>query len=465
VSTAIKILFLLLFSLSLEAKLPTYPYGAYPSNYWQFWVFYEKEWRKGQSDVILRPFYSSYKDELSAHKYNTSLYPIYYSEKTNHWSKWTFLFVFSHDSTIHDDTGDDSDLVLSPLFQWGKGETDKDRYLAFFPFYGKMKSKLSWGEINFFLFPLYVDWRHKEFKARSLLYPLILWGSSDVRNEYRFLPFYSRKAHIAKFEHSSLLWPFIQWGKDSLDKKEPTSYSFFFPFYNLKSSHYGNMKSQAYLWFPILGSVFGYGYDKRTSEVNYNFLFFLFQYGYSNSKDYRKHIFFPFYGYSRFASKEFTFISPFFVHMRSDTYGVKSNSYYLIPFFYYMEKNFVKEERVDTYYKFWPIVKWHKDSEGNIFWNMFSIFPIRSTTIERVWDPFFSIIEYKKFINGEKRVSFFMRAYTQHWAEDEFHAYVPFLLDLSIEEKRTAWKFLYGFLGYERVEEKRNLQLLWFISI
>jgi hypothetical protein len=58
-----------------------------------------------------------------------------------------------------------------------------------------------------------------------------------------------------------------------------------------------------------------------------------------------------------------------------------------------------------------------------------------------------------------------MRAYTQHWAEDEFHAYVPFLLDLSIEEKRTAWKFLYGFLGYERVEEKRNLQLLWFISI
>ena len=99
-----------------------------------------------------------------------------------------FFFVFSHDSsTIHDDdTGDDSDLVLSPLFQWGRGETDKDRYFAFFPFFGKMKSKLSWGEINFFLFPVYVDWSHKEFKARSLFYPLILWGSSDVRKEYRF---------------------------------------------------------------------------------------------------------------------------------------------------------------------------------------------------------------------------------------------------------------------------------------
>jgi hypothetical protein len=58
-----------------------------------------------------------------------------------------------------------------------------------------------------------------------------------------------------------------------------------------------------------------------------------------------------------------------------------------------------------------------------------------------------------------------MRLYTQRWAEDEFHLYVPFVMDLSLEKERTSWKFLYGFLGYERQEEKRSLQLLWFISI
>lgn len=465
VRNIVQILLFFFVTLSIEAKLPTYSSGVYPSNYWQFWVFYEKEWRKGQKDIILRPFYSNYEDELSAHKFNTSLYPLYYSEQTNHWSKWTFLFVFSHDSTLHDDTGDDSDLVLSPLFQWGRGETDKDRYVAFFPFFGKMKSKLSWGEINFFLFPLYVDWNHKEFKARSIFYPLLLWGSSDIRSEQRFLPFFSKKSHIAKFEHYSVFWPLLQWGRDSLDKKEPTSFSFLFPIYNIKSSQYGNMKSHAFLWIPLLGSLVGYGYDKRTSEVNYNFLFFLMQYGYSNSKDYRKHIFFPFYGYSRFASKEFTFITPFFVHMRSDTYGVKSNSYYLIPFFYYKEMHYIKEERADSYYKVWPIFKWHRDAEGNLFWNTLSLFPIRSTTLERIWDPFVSIIEYKKFINGEKRLSLMMRSYTQRWTEDELHIYVPFLLDLSLEKEKTSWKFLYGFLGYERIEEKRHLQVLWFISI
>ena len=151
--------------------------------------------------------------------------------------------------------------------------------------------------------------------------------------------------------------------------------------------------------------------------------------------------------------------------MRSDTYGVKSNSYYLIPFFYYKEMHYIKEERADSYYKVWPIFKWHRDAEGNLFWNTLSLFPIRSTTLERIWDPFVSIIEYKKFINGEKRLSLMMRSYTQRWTEDELHIYVPFLLDLSLEKEKTSWKFLYGFLGYERIEEKRHLQVLWFISI
>lgn len=73
------------------------------------------------------------------------------------------------------------------------------------------------------------------------------------------------------------------------------------------------------------------------------------------------------------------------------------------------------------------------------------MFPIRSTTLERIWDPFVSIIEYKKFINGEKRLSLMMRSYTQRWTEDELHIYIPFLLDLSLEKDKTSWKFLYGF--------------------
>jgi hypothetical protein len=290
-------------------------------------------------------------------------------------------------------------------------------------------------------------------------------GSSDVRSDFRVFPFYSKKTHIAKYEHYSLLWPFLQWGRDYLDKKEPTSYALFFPFYNIKSSQFGNMKSTAVLWLPILGSLFGYGYDKKTSEVNYNFLFFLFQYGYSNARDYRKHIFFPFYGYSNFASKQFRFITPFYVNLQTDSYGIKSDLIYIIPFFIYNTKHFVKEERTDSYFKFWPLFLYHKDGEGNLSWNLFSILPIRSGTFERVWDPLFSIFEYKKFIHGEKRISILMRLYTQRTAEDEFHLYIPFLLDLSLERESTRWKVLYGLVGYERRQEKKSIQLFWLLNI
>ncbi len=448
---------------SIEAKLPKHTFGERPTKkYNQFWFLYQSEKKLGQDEFYIRPFYSKYHENLSAHDYKTSLYPLYYSEKTEHWSKWTFFFIFSGDTTKHDDTGADDDFVISPMFQFGKGETEKDKYFAFFPFFGKIKSKLSWSEINFFLFPIYADWRHKEFKARSLIYPVFVYGSSDIRTELRIFPFYSRKSHMAKFEHNTVLWPFIQWGKDFLDKKEPTSYSLFFPFYNLKNSMYGNMKARAYLWVPILGSVFGYGEDKRTGEVDYNFLFYFFQYGYSNSRDYRKHIIFPFYGYSHFASKQFRFITPLYINLQTDTYGLKSDLTYLVPFFIFNKRKFIKEEREDSYFKFWPIFVWQKDSEGNMNWNIISPLPIRSETFERVWDPIFSLIEYKKMINGEKRFSLLMRLYTQRSSEKEFHLYIPLLLDMSLEEESNSYQFMYGLLGYKSSKEKNTISLFWF---
>ncbi|EMG11468.1 hypothetical protein LEP1GSC151_3375 [Leptospira interrogans serovar Grippotyphosa str. LT2186] len=54
------------------------------------------------------------------------------------------------------------------------------------------------------------------------------------------------------------------------------------------------MKSRGFLILPLLGSLFGYGYDKRTGEQDYNALFFLFQYGTNQDEDYHKFILFPF---------------------------------------------------------------------------------------------------------------------------------------------------------------------------
>ena len=450
----------------MEAKNPKQTYGLFPTqNYFNFSFFYEKEERQGQSELYVRPFYSTYSDKLTNSKFSSSFYPLYYSQSTDKWKKWTFLFLFSGDTWIHEDVGQDEDLSITPLFVWGKGDTDRERYISFFPIYGTLKNKLSWSSINYILFPLYVDWEYKDFRAKSILWPLTIYGSNEIRKEYRFLPFYSQKSHIGKFSHTSILWPFISYGVDNLDKKEPSSYSFFWLLYAKKESYYGNQLSFGFM--PIIGSIslFSYGYDNRTTEKDYSALFFLLQYGYSNDKDYRKYIFFPFYGYSRYANKEFTFITPFIYKMETDTYLIKSNSYYLIPFYHYNYQNYIKEERTDSYLKIWPLFLWHRDFEGNLNWNFLSLYPIRSETAEKVWDPIFSIIEYKKLINGEKRFSLMMRLYSQRWSENENHWNVPLFVDYSSKDEITKFRIFYGFLGYEKSENKSIYQFLWFIKI
>jgi hypothetical protein len=449
-----------LFTCFLYAGSPKYPIGITESDYSQFWFLYQSEKREGQTEFILRPFYSNYIETLSNHRFKTSLYPVYYKQETSYWYKWSFLFIFDGNYTKHPDTGDDKDLTFGPFFRFGSGDTEKDRYFAFFPFYGKMKSLLSWSELNFVLFPLYVDWSHKDFKARSILWPLTVYGKNHVRKEIRVFPFYSHKSHIGKYYRYSILWPLFQWGKQFLDKKEPIEYGLYFPFYSYKKSMYGNMVERSYLYILIF-PLYSYGYDKRTSLYDYRFLSFLFQYGYSNDKDYRKFIFFPFYGTSKYASKESLFITPFYFSMKSDTYLMRSEYTYLVPFYFRSEKQMIKEERNESYLKIWPLFRYYKDSEGNLSWNTFSLMPAKSVMIDRIWDPLISVVEYSQFINGEKRFSVLMRLYTQRWTDDQFHLYIPILLDYHSEKDKLEWNFLYGLVGYTQEPERQNYKFLW----
>ncbi|WCL50948.1 hypothetical protein [Leptospira sp. GIMC2001] len=446
------------------AKIPDKPHGDLASDYDQFWFLYESETRPGQNYKMFRPFYSRFSEYETAYLQQTILFPVYYREETNYWYTWSVLFFFTGTSIQHPDTSEDEDFI-SPLFFWGGGETEKEKYWGFFPFYGQVRNKLAWSEINFYAFPIYANWQRKEYKAHTILWPFVMWGGSDVREEFRIFPFYSKKEHVGKYYQYTILWPFFQWGQKYMDKVEPIEYGVFFPFYSYKTSASGNMVSRGILWFPILGSLVGYGYDKKTSEVDYNFLFFLFQYGKNNDMDYRKLIFFPFYGQYEFASKKTLFITPFYFQLKTDSLHVKSEYNFLLPFVSVMKQYFPELDRSDRYLKIWPLIKYHKDTEGSVDWNALTLFPMRSDELEKTWDPIISLIEYKSLSNGEKRISFLFRLYSQHWSEDKFAVYIPLLTDYKSKGDDMEWKFMYGLLGYKKEEEKRTFQLFWFLDL
>lgn len=449
---------------SAFGKIPDRPHGDLPSDYWQFWFLYESEKRPGQDYYRYRPFYSRFSEHETAYKQQTILFPVYYREETHYWYTWSVLFLFTGTGFKHEDTGEDNDL-LTPVLIWGRGDTDKDKYFGVFPFYGNIKGKLGYDEINFFLFPIYADWKRKDYKAKGVLWPLVMWASTEKRDDIRVFPFYSKKEHQGKYYRYSILWPFFQWGRTYMDKREPISYGLYFPFYGYKKSDFGNMKSFGLIWVPFLGSFAGYGYDNKTSELNLNMIFFLIQYGKNNSYDYRKFILFPFYGTYHFASKESTFVTPFYFRMKTDTHHLKAYYTYLLPFFTHIEKYYPEWERTDYYWKFWPLAKFHRDPEGSVEWNAFTLFPLRSQELEDNWDPIISVIDYKNLSNGEKRLSLLFRLYSQRWTEDEFSVYIPFLTDLENRKESFEWQFFYGLLGYKKESEKSSFRLFWLIEI
>jgi hypothetical protein len=448
----------------LEAKLPSKPYGIHHSEYRQFWFLWERETKPGQKAEYFRPFYSKFEDHKTSYQNKSLLVPIYYREETQYWYLWSFLFFFTGSGEKHDDQGDDEDFI-SPLFIAGKGNSAKENYIGLFPFFGNIRSKLSYQEIQYFMFPMYVSWRTKEYKSRSVLWPLTMSAEAPFRSEFRILPFYSKKVHYGKYERYSILWPFLQWGIENQDKKDPFEYGFYFPFFLYKNSTSGDMKSRSYLWLPILGSLFAHGYDTKLGHRNYNALFFVFQYGTSSKNDMEKFILFPFFGYSRYSTHKTRFFTPFYFEMKTDSTHLKARQFFFIPFYTYQTEEYPQTARTAVYHKLWPLFRYSRDSDGNLEWNTFTFFPLRQDWIEKVWDPIFSLVEYKRSESGEKQTSILFRLYTQRWSEEKSQISIPLIVEWESGNKGWKYEFLYGFLGIRSEEEKKTLKVLWFLEI
>ncbi len=450
---AVCLLFLGIFLLSasaLSARPPTTTDGETPRRYWQFLFLFESTNAPGQSEFVIRPLipiYSHYANYERGYEFNTVLYPIFWSHGTFDWKKWTFLFFFTGDDTYHEDTKDDTDLMLSPLFSWGRGETERERYVSFFPFYGRIRNKLGWSEINFVMFPFYVNWSHKEYKAHGILWPIIMWGGDDVRSDLRIFPFYSSKIHQGKYVHRTVLWPFVQWGTDDMDKRDPRSYFLFFPFYGHKWSESGELNVHSIGW-PI--SIVSWGRDRKVGAYEFRLLTFIYQYGYSETPLIRKHIFFPFYGYYRFNNYEFTFVTPFYHNLKTHSLIMESDYTFLIPFYTQEDRYYRRERTQEWYLKVWPFFNYMEDTRGNLsFRTLDLLWPWRSDTWDRLWGPVWSIVEYRTMENGDKYFSLFLRIYSQYWNDEEFHL---FFLGFEFHRTRRYWsfEFLGGLFGFRR---------------
>ena len=436
--------------------MPSEMEGDEPRKYWQFIFLFDSTRSSNQYEFNFHPFYGIYNNEEKAYSYQQFLFPIFYTQGTNYWKSWSFLYFFNGKSLYHLDAERDNDFILGVIH--GGFGSKKERYGGFFPFGGYFTDIFGYDKLVYALFPIYSGWSFRDYKAHGILWPLIMWGSGNKRKDLRIFPFYSSKVHYGKYNRKSLLWPFFQWGAEDLDKIEPRYYFTSWPLFGYKYSEYDNLLAWEVLWLPFLGGLFSYGRDKSREEVEFSMLWSLIQYGKSKSPGLNKLVLFPFYGHYKYGNifddnnqpyqKTSQFITPFWTRLKTYSALLDSDYKFVLPFYWDLHRYYHKEREEEKVIAVWPFLKYKTKTDKSFEVSSLTLWPA-SDVFEKAWGPLYSLFQYKKYENNDKYFSLFFRFYSQYWNDFGGHYFFAGL-EVHNDYQHSSFEILGGLLGFHR---------------
>jgi len=453
-----------------------------------FWFFYEYTADNSADTVIYRPFFME--ANSGNNMFQASLMPLLYwryKSERNDVVKGLFGF-YESDSYSHKREGDDYDSGLAPLFLYGNGDNDTDRYLFVYPIGGNLRGKLGHDRISpwifpgvalFFLYPpsgfftlqtlfltlglfipVYTEFEFKDYTGKAVLWPLVKWGRGDKRYDFRVMPFYAHNYKEGWYDTYSWL---LLINYREIYFKDDTRYTFFFfPFYGKKWSDSGDIKSYTILW-----PFFSWGYDKKTNDRSYNLPWPLVQIRDCDKPKIRSRIFFPFYGRYNYRNSETFFVTPLYIRLKKETESYSSAYHVTCLLLWYFKRDYSSAHEYYgnswRYFKLWPLmqIEWNDKDMYSI--NILSLLPFRDTMgYEKLYQPFWTLFEYRRKPDGEKHLGIFLRTYYQVWSDNMFKMKIPLIVSYDRRgEHLKEFSFLLGSFGYEKDTEGSYFKFLW----
>lgn len=488
----ILLLFLVLIA-ARESAFAQVPAGArYPAlgNYDWFWMIYEYDRGARCTSVVYRPLYL--KNTYGEHNSFTAvLMPLVYWEYEKERStEWKSLFGLAGAvDYVHPDGVRDYDLGVFPFLLYGSSSQRRDSYLHVWPFGGTIRGKLGQDRITTCLFPgvllflvvplafpptwtmaavviaslfpLWVDYESKDYKAWGILWPLIQRGTSPNRDDFRVLPLYAHNSKKNRYDSYSVLMIF-NYQKAYMREDEETTL-FVFPLYGRRWTRSGEVNSSVLLW-----PFFSWGYNKKTGDTEINFPWPLVQVQDCRDPHIRKRVFFPFYGTYEFREQKTLFVTPLYFTLEKNAESLHSEEYYAALIFWYFKRDYKKGPdpvygRSWRYFKVWPLFQYEHDDRGNASFNLLSLLLWRDPEgYERLYQPFWTLFEYRRMESGEKRLGLLLRTYYQRWGKDFMDVRVPLLFTWSTEkDKLTKCSFLLSMFSYADGKDGRTIRLFW----
>ena len=459
-------------------------------DYRWVWCFYERESALRYETKVFRPFYMKNEYRRDRSIFDASLMPlVFWRYRNSRKSEWKSLFGLVDSMDYRHSNGvQDYDFGAFPLLYYGDSQDARDRYFLLWPVGGTVRGKLGQDRISAYVFPgvllffkyppkfppnwltigilvlslipVYADYQHKEYQAWAVFWPLIQRGRSPDRDDFRVLPFYAHNYKRNSYDNYS--WLLLINYEHNYFKDDQSKTVFVLPFYGRRWSRSGKMASSTLLW-----PFFSWGYNKKSADYELNFPWPLMQIRDCASPPVYKMIFFPFYGWYIYDTNETFFVTPFYFNLRKKTASLESDYYFHFIIIWYFKRDYKKTHPVYgkswRYFKIWPLYQYEKDDRGNLAYSLLSLLPFRDPEgYERLYQPFWTLFEYRRFQDGEQRLGLILRFYYQRWNENFFYSkFFPFYSYGHEGGKLRDFTVLLSMLGYEYEKKGRYLRLLW----
>ena len=347
-------------------------------------LFEHRATRDGGTFWALRPLVSRVSDPASDTRVSDVVWPLgtFHRDREQAW--WRMVLAYGSDNDVN---REDSAWkgALFPLYFQGRTRQGED-YWALFPIYGHLPHVLLMDDINFVLFPLYLNYEVNHIEREYYLWPIFsrMGDEPDVKRTGVF-PIYGR-TQKRESRHTYALWPF--W----------------------TSSVYESPLNPGSSWmlFPLAGSV------DRTKEQQGLFLPPFFShvttdaaerwrmpwpfYETVTTKTAKKRSYWPFYGDLKSDEEQHCYaVWPLFDSYTLKKKGRREERSRFFPF-YLREKIFENdkagvEQLQETYTRVWPFYARETTPEGSHL-RVLELSLIRTSGgIERNWAPFWTLYE------------------------------------------------------------------------
>ncbi|MEZ5990080.1 MAG: hypothetical protein R3F30_13325 [Planctomycetota bacterium] len=195
---------------------------------------YEKPPQAKAWDFRVRPLWRIVRDEekdRTAHQFLVPLGLVRNQEELTEARLFPLFWFKQHWNEGRPEQWDRDWMAL--LLLWGGTSWDgSEDYFAFIPFWGRLRNFLTYDELGFFLWPLYMWTERGKAWGRHIIWPLGGFGGEDVPDGnwwWRALPFFGANVDPGREEHYTALFPFLWWGYRQLHTPYPSTYQRFWP--------------------------------------------------------------------------------------------------------------------------------------------------------------------------------------------------------------------------------------------